>query len=101
MQAETTHVALSFFDWSTILAFAGFAFLLVKRELRSRDELATAVKALTDEVAKLRTWIAETYVTKHDHARDIDRLRDDIADHAERFSRELESHRDECPARRG
>jgi hypothetical protein len=99
--AETPFMSLSAFDWATVLALAALAWFLLVRDFRSRDELARTVQALAEAVGELRALMAEQYVNKDDHRRDIDRVSADIAMHAKQFQRELETHREECPARRG
>ena len=101
MNPEKTIVALSYFDWMTVLALAGLTWFLLARHFRSQDKLADAVAFLAKEVGELRSWIAESYVTKPDHVRDLDRLSEDIERWSSRFERDLEAHRDECPVRRG
>ena len=98
---EPAHLALSYFDWMTILALSALAWFLMVRFVRSQDQLAAAVTALSKEVAELPGHIAANYVTKPDHNRDIDGLKEVITDHAERWREELVRHREECPGRRG
>ncbi len=97
---ERTFVSLSSFDWATVMVLGAIAWFFFVRDYRSRDELAKTVKALADAVSDLRALMAEQYVSKDDHRREIDRLSDDIDTWANRFQRDLESHRDECAARR-
>lgn len=94
------HMTLTPFEWSFVGVLVVFTWYLLRRDFDSRDALAATVQGLSGEVAKLRTLMAENYVTKHDHRLDLDRVREDIAEHAERFQRELENHRDACPGRR-
>ena len=61
--------------------------------------LAETVTNLAREVGKLRTLMAESYVTKVEHLREIDRLEGSIAEHAERWREDLDRHRRECAGR--
>ena len=98
---EPSHpISLSMFDWATILALAGLAWFLLVRNFRSQDELAKTVKCLAEELGKLRAHMAERYVAKPDHDRAISDLKGTIAEHAERWREDLETHRRECPGRR-
>lgn len=97
---EQTHMSLSAFDWSTILGVLVFFWFLLQRDYKSRDKLADTVENLSQTVAGLRSWMAENYVTRPEHLREIDRLEVSIADHSERWREELSRHREECPARR-
>jgi hypothetical protein len=97
---EPTHMALSAFDWATVLAMAGLLWFLFVRDYKSRDRQTNAVEALSVEVGRLRAWMAETYVTKVEHLREVDRLETSIADHAERWREDLTRHRSDCPVRR-
>lgn len=92
-------ITLSFFDWATIMALAVLLWFLVTREIRSRDRLATTVEKLGLTVSDLRTWMAENYVTRPEHLREIDRLETSIAEHAERWREDLAAHRSDCPER--
>ncbi len=100
MNPEAPHIALSYFDWMTVLALAALLWFLLGRFFRANEKLAEAVSALAMEVAGLRAFVSETYVTKRDHTRDVERLSEDIDAWATRFQRDLDVHRDECPGRR-
>jgi hypothetical protein len=100
MPPEAAHISLSYFDWTMVLALAALLWLLLTRFFRANEKLAEAVASLASEVAGLRAFVSETYVTKRDHTRDFDHLSEDIASWATRFERELETHRNECPGRR-
>ena len=93
-------LSLSLFDWATILALACLAWFLLTRNFRAQDELARTVRGLAEELGKFRADMAERYVQKADQAREIDRLEQSIADHAERWREDLARHRDDCPDRR-
>ncbi len=97
--SERAAISLSSFDWATVMVLGLLAWFFFMRDYRSRDELAKTVKALADAVSDLRALMAEQYVSKDDHRREIDRLSDDIDTWTERFRRDLESHKDECPIR--
>jgi len=97
---EPARMTLSAFDWSVVLALAGLLWFLFVRDFKSRDRQTAAVESLSLEVGRLRAWMAETYVPKAEHLREIDLLRTSIADHAERWREDLNRHREECPARR-
>ncbi len=94
------HMTLTPFEWMLVMGIASFAWFLMRRDFQSRDALASAVAGLTAEVASLRSWISERYVSKEDHRREMDRMVKDIEAHAVRFQFELESHRTECPGRK-
>ena len=100
MNPEAAHVTLSYFDWMTVLAAGALLWFLLGRFFRANEKLADAVEALASQVAGLRTFVSENYVTKPDHARDLDRLSEDIDTWAARFQRDLDAHRDGCPGRR-
>lgn len=72
-----------------------------QRILKQQGSLEKAVQEVSKLVNELKSWVALEFVRRPDHERDIDRLHEAITDHAERFTRELESHRDQCPGRRG
>lgn len=93
-------MSLSAFDWACVLALAGLLWFLLVRDFRSRDRLASTVESLGKTVADLRTWMAENYVTRPEHLREIERLETSIADHADRWREDLERHRSDCPGRR-
>jgi hypothetical protein len=97
--AQASSITLSAFDWAIVLALAGLAWFLLVRNFRAQDALALNVQALTGEVAKLHQVMAETYVTKVDHLREVDRLETSIAGHAERWRDDLAQHRRDCPVR--
>ena len=92
-------MVLTGFDWATILAAAALLWFLLVRDFKSRDRLAATVDELAGEVGKLRTWMAENYVTRPEHLREIVRLEASIAEHAERWREDLARHREECPTR--
>ena len=87
------------FEWVLVLGALSFLGFFLQRDFRTRDDLAKAVSALTREVFELRSWISQSYVSKDDHRREIDRLTQDIKAHAEQFQQELEAHRNESLAR--
>ncbi len=94
------HIVLSTFDWATIGALVVLAWFLLRRDFQSRDRLAATVDSLALEVGKLRTWMAENYVTKVEHLREIDRLEDSIAKHAEHWREEMGNHLADAHPRR-
>lgn len=98
---ETPHMVLSAFDWASVLAATALLWFLIVRDYRSRDRLAATVEKLGQTVSDLRTWMAENYVTRPEHLREIDRLEISIADHAERWREDMAAHRRDCPGRFG
>jgi HAMP domain-containing protein len=93
-------MVLSAFDWAVILALASLLWFLLVRDFRSRDRLAATVEKLGLTVSDLRTWMAENYVTRPEHLREIERLETSISEHADRWREDLDRHRIECPGRR-
>lgn len=124
---EPVHMPLSAFDWVSILFVVAVAWWAIRslvgqyarvkgelqkaqqkadqeraeRLLRQQESVERTVQELIRVVGDLKSWVALEFVRKPDHDREIDRLDNAIAEHAERFTRELESHRDQCPGRRG
>lgn len=124
--SEPVHMPLSAFDWASILFVCILAWWIIRslvqlylrtkadlqeaqqkiendraeRFLQQQAAVEASVQELIKVVADLKGWVALEFVRRPDHQRDIDRLREDIDAHAERFVRELESHRGQCPGSR-
>ena len=124
--SEPVRMILSDFDWVTVVVCVIFGWWAIRsliklwssakadlqaaqqrleddratRILRQQESLEGSVRELSNIVSEFKAWVALEFVRRPDHEREIGRLQEAIADHAERCDAALKEHREEFHGRR-